>query len=63
MIDVARLLKQFCKNETANAALEYAILAATVSVVLIAGMDSVGMRLAVTLAKSAAFALGATSAP
>ena len=49
---MARLLKRFCGNRAGNTALEYALLAATVSVMVIVGMEGMGIRISGTLARA-----------
>ena len=55
---VPLLLTRFLKNHSGGSAIEYAILSATISVMLIATFNGVGMNLAASLAKSALLSLG-----
>jgi pilus assembly protein Flp/PilA len=50
-------VQRFCRNEAGVTAIEYAVLAAIIAVVLVVAMDRLGFKLAATLAKAAGMAL------
>jgi Flp pilus assembly pilin Flp len=56
---VYSLAQRFSTNQSGATALEYAVLAATLALVIIAGMEGLDFRIAIALAKSASLALTA----
>lgn len=60
---MSRTVRRFCRSESASTALEYAVVAAAVSVMIIACMEGLGLNIAATLAKSASMTFTAAPPP